>query len=215
MATRWVDRVRTTKQLSVFAGPLLEADATWTKVFSDALQEFNSLSRSLSLGVTMVQVKTPPTQGPGGADVEMEIGGGSLSFPFGKGQITVRNVDPNSLEGTAQPIGEPNEGGPLIKNVFIVLPKTPRLPSSTTREVGPPVKLCIAVHELFHACGLDNSDHTLDDIMACLNADVRTGKSPKDPKDPANDLFVAPNGKEMPPIFVGPGTARKVKALWT
>jgi hypothetical protein len=69
----------------------------------------------------------------------------------------------------------------------------------------------IAVHEMFHACGLDDRDHNSDDLFQG-NPQVGEGGSP------ANDKIQIP-GKDrrhwMPPLVLSAGTAGKVRRLWS
>src|SRR5262245_20999320 len=82
MAVPWFSGVKTAKKLTVFAGPNVTGGA-WNSVFSNAVQEFNTLSKSFSLGVALViSITAPDPKGPGGADVQFEAAGGPFTYNF-------------------------------------------------------------------------------------------------------------------------------------
>ena len=65
----------------------------------------------------------------------------------------------------------------------------------------------IAVHELIHACGLENQDHATDDGLFYF------------PLAPSGDgkIIVPAEGKEglpMPPLCLDALTAAKIGSLW-
>jgi hypothetical protein len=47
-----------------------------------------------------------------------------------------------------------------IAKAFIHVPATPMIGDLHPRGLGDPAKLVIAAHELIHACGLDDSEHS-------------------------------------------------------
>jgi hypothetical protein len=102
------------------------------------------------------------------------------------------------------------DGG--IEKAFIFLPAQPRVNTPRgVRAVGENVMKVIAVHELVHACGLENSDHALDDLFQA-NPQVDPGTTA------AQDRVRIQHGRRtryMPPLVLGGGTIRSIRTLWT
>jgi hypothetical protein len=88
------------------------------------------------------------------------------------------------------------------------------------REAGDPVKLVLAFHELIHATGLSNKDHSKSPNPDVLFDPNSAGQgSPLDFDHPENDFLVLlGTGKipppRLPPIFLNPETSGKILALW-
>lgn len=87
---------------------------------------------------------------------------------------------------------------------------------STT--VGDGVKLFIAVHEMLHACGLDDSDHSTK-----VDPDFFVGQPQPAPgatadKDKLQVRFEPrlelPFDKPKDPLMMGNATVTKIKAVW-
>jgi hypothetical protein len=205
MATRWRDDIRNSGQLSVFPGPKVTG-GKWDAVFNDALKQFNTLSSSLHLGVTLKKSVTPPDPtGPGGADVVFEAGSGTVSFMSDGQQFSVTTAG-NDIRGDTTTAGVQFGTGPVrLTKAFILVPITPQI-SAKGREVGDGLKLVIAVHELIHACGLANADHDLGVFFSPMN--------PVFDKNPANDKFQGGTSQMMPPIFLSPKTVTAIQSLW-
>jgi hypothetical protein len=92
------------------------------------------------------------------------------------------------------------------------------------RLVGEPVKLVVAAHELIHACGLDDSHHTVDDVFCWPRAKFEN-KNPNDDRVEAftgqrKEVLIAgrkvsqPVMVAMPPVFLNTPTQDKIRALW-
>jgi hypothetical protein len=80
MATPWIDKVKKSKQLTVFPTSAVKR-GRWAGVFTNALQEFNRISTTMKLGVTLAQSTVPPeTNGLGEADVNFDVAGGKADF---------------------------------------------------------------------------------------------------------------------------------------
>jgi hypothetical protein len=215
MATPWDDPIKATKQLTVFPTSNVTGGA-WDSVFNNALAEFNKLSKAHKLGVTLTKSQTPPSSnGPGAADVQFDAVNGTVTFTA-LGTAFSLTLNGNDLHGDTQVIKQsftgPGGTTPLrVAKAFIFVPSTPQTSPPNNRIVGDPVKLCIAVHELIHACGLANSDHS-----SVANADVFFGiPSLRDRVNPKDDRLVVGNpGKELPPIVLNPATVKVIQANW-
>jgi hypothetical protein len=210
MATPWVDRVKQTGQLSVFPGPGV-AGGGWVVVFDNALLRFNELSRLLSFRVRVTKATSPPDKsGRGGADIQFETASKHISFTA-LGQTESESFSGNGLHGLTKTVAMSFGGGPAkIEKAFIFVPSTPLTGGAKARVVGDGVKLVIAVHELIHACGLDEKgDHSpfTDPDLFLLVGSLSAGTSPQDDK-------LDFGGKIMPPIWMSRRTAAKIKALW-
>jgi hypothetical protein len=209
MATSWEDPIKKTKHLSIFPTSDVTSGA-WAGVFSNALTEFNKLSSHHHLGVTVVKSATPPDpSGPGGADVQFDTLSGTKTF-MSFGQQFSQTLDGNGVIAATQQIKTVVFSTTRIAKAFIYVPATPSTSPPNTRVVGDPVKLVIAVHELIHACGLENSDHTGTD------GDVFFGfPSLRERVRPADDrLAVGSPAKELPPIVLVPATVKLIQANW-
>src|SRR5262245_56880108 len=160
MPISWLDSVKQTGQLSVFPGPTVTGGA-WATVFDESLLRFNALSQLLAFRVTMVRATTPPDpNGSGGADVQFEAGNNQVSYTFQGTQYSMP-IDGNGVHGNTQVVKISfNATDYRIAKAFVFVPATPKLHGSTGREVGRGPRLVIAVHELIHAAGLSNADHS-------------------------------------------------------
>lgn len=215
MATPWQDHIKATKQLTIFPTSNVTG-GPWASVFNNALTEFNKLSSVHKFGVTLIRSQTPPDpNGPGGADVQCDAVSGTTTFTA-LGTAFSLTLNGSAIEGHTEAIkqiftGPQGSSAPRIAKAFILVPSTPTFGGASSRVVGDPVKLVIAVHELIHACGLANSDHSTGP-----NADVFFSiPSSRERVLPADDRIVVGNpSKEMPPIFLNASTVQKIQATW-
>jgi hypothetical protein len=205
MDARWLRNIKSTGQLSIFPGSSLTA--SWAKVFSDALREFNKLSSALSLGVTLTRGATKPTPALTGANVHLEATDRAITFDSFVGPVTITIGGSGTSGRTKSPIS-PSVG--RIGQSFICVPLTPQVlaPGGQLREAGDPIKLVILVHEFIHACGLD--DHTSmgdPDLFIAVLSDVAD-------VDPAKDKEDVGSGKKVPPLFLANQTMTRIQSLW-
>jgi hypothetical protein len=235
MATPWIDSIKNSKQLTVFPGPNVTGDSVWSKVFTDAMAVFNQLSASLKLGVTLIDARstTPPTgppdqkKWPDGANVQFEVGTGTVDFTAQGDTVSCTVLSgPGVIQAMTQPMRYQLGSGAnivlRIKRAFILVPIHPQVlatlippvpgQSGRNRDAGPPIKLVLAVHELIHACGLDNSDHLTggngDVFFYPPQFDAGTFDKPQD------DRIEVGGNRKLPPIFISAETQSKIQAIW-
>jgi hypothetical protein len=78
------------------------------------------------------------------------------------------------------------------------------------------VRLCLLVHELIHAVGLSNDEHSADDVFAAKSIVIQKGAYLKSRTQAAEDLVQPPDGSApMPPIRIGAKTLTNLKKAWT
>jgi hypothetical protein len=213
MATPWEDPIKKNKQLTVFPASNVTS-GTWSSVFTNALKEFNRLSSLLKLGVTLAQSSTAPdSKGEQGANVQFSIASGKASFKAFDQDFSSA-FDGSGIHGLTNLVKRGTIGGNLeIARAFIFVPSTPMISvPGGRRQVGDGVKLYIAVHELVHACGLDNADHSLgsdpDIFMNFPQADSGSV--------PANDrIRLNERNLKAPPLFLTARTALLIQRNWT
>jgi hypothetical protein len=175
MATPWEDtfKNRTPKGLTVFATKAV-TDGSWGAVFTKALTEFNRLSSVHKLGITLTVSTSSPDddkEGEGGAEVRFDVGSGTLTGRSLGTDFVENNFSPTSLHGFTQTFKRRFGTQPArMRRAFVFVPASPliqvavRQPNGDfrffDRQAGDGVRLFIAVHELIHACGLSNDDHS-------------------------------------------------------
>ena len=220
MPTPWLDKTKNTKQLTVFPTDGV-TKGPWSSVFTSALQEFNRISTAMNLGVTLVLSSTPPeTNGLGGADVNFDVGSGTMNYTVLGNDLSV-DVIGSAMHGHTQVVSVLNakkQANEVIK-AFTYVPATPMMSSGPAgkqiqRGVGDGVKLIIAVHELVHACGLSNSDHS-----PGIEADIFIAQPQPSPgAKPADDRLLLrlnpPNNIFAPPLFLTGRTAGLIRNNW-
>src|SRR5262249_41650486 len=147
-------RTFSTHQLTVFPDKSVTG-SPWNTIFTDALQEFNLLSSSLGLGITMVDARTttpplgpPDTNGIDGADVLFQAVNGPIIFTImGQQLLDPKTGKPFDLAGsgihglTLTPAFDfPREGGPRIVKAIVSVPATPSgLAGPAGRQINRPV----------------------------------------------------------------------------
>ncbi len=215
MPTRWLEAVRATKQLSIFPGASLSG--SWPTVFNNALQEFNNLSNTNGLGVTVSRSSVPVNRFLTGANVQVETSNGAMTFSdtFLGPQTVVLGGSGSAAKTRPLPSGNGRLGQALI-----LLPSTPKVFAGPTgqrtlREAGDPVKLVMLIHELIHACGLDNDDHTPlsnPDLFVATLVDSPDSNDPKKDREEIGSKNGIPI--TVPPLFLSSQTAVKIQAIW-
>ena len=183
MAMSWMTSVKDTGKLTVFNG--LNA-GRWATVFKPALDSFNKLSNQYGLGVKL-EGATDKAQ----ANVVMQLSGGTASFEYDG------NVGTASFDGTAA------HGITLIFSRDGAVEKAASFLPTNPKENHVDVLTFIAVHELIHACGLDNNDHANDGVFMTL-PNIRGGK-----------IWASQDSKKMPPLFLAPSTVSKIQGVWS
>jgi hypothetical protein len=88
-----------------------------------------------------------------------------------------------------------DEASTEILNVEIYLPER-------STKTHPNYLLFIAVHELIHACGLDNGEHS-DDGVFVTSPNLGNGK-----------ISSTKSSKPMPPLFFNESTQAKLSRAW-
>lgn len=204
MATPWTDNVRRSGQLSVYAGPSLRG-GQWAVVLREALGEFNRLSRQHRLGISMIRSGDAPTDS-GGAHVAVEAASDQISLTYA-GTNRSESFDGSRMHGRIFLI----ERGGRIERAFIFLPRRPQVNTPRgIRGVGQNVMKVIAVHELVHACGLTDAEHSADDLFQG-NPQVDPGTNAV--RDRVR-IQSAGSMSRMPPLVLSGSTARRISALW-
>jgi hypothetical protein len=166
----------------------------WTAVLDKAIAEFNRQMSHHGLKLTLSKVEK------------------------GMGPHIVLETQPgNGIHGSAPSQTMKLNGVEYLDLVTVRVPATPRIEPNNprSREVGPGVRLYILVHELIHAVGLSNDEHSGDDVFAAKALVIPKGTYLKS-KQTAEDLVQPFDGSApMPPIRIGAKTVTNLKKAWS
>ena len=166
----------------------------WTAVLDKAIAEFN---RQMSQhGLKLALSKVEKGMGP---------------------HIVLETQPGNGIHGSAPSQTMKLNGVEYLDLVTVRVPATPRIEPNNprSREVGPGVRLYILVHELIHAVGLSNDEHSGDDVFAAKALVIPKGTYLKS-KQTAEDLVQPFDGSApMPPIRIGAKTVTNLKKAWS
>jgi hypothetical protein len=224
----WADYVKKTKKLTIAIDESIGKQG-WAKAFKDGIAKFNELSGTTwKLGVTYETTENPVT-----ANVVAYAKVGDFKFGYKDAYYEMKEkafkFDGNSVHGLCS-MGYGDEKNRVTKTkesrlvkAFIFVPAKPYV-SRGQRLVGEPVRLVVVVHELIHACGLDDGHHTVDDVFCWPKASF-------DNKKPDNDRVEAFTGQyedvviagktikkpimvAMPPVILNKPTQDKIRSLW-
>ncbi len=197
MGTPWKTSVRNTKTLTVFNGI---TTGHWSNIFTIALAAFNEFAKPT--GIKMVKAGNESS-----ANIVMSLADGTAKFEF-LNKHYENSFSGTALHGLTKTLSIDGE----IQKAFVFLPERPTVTDFDNKGnmfeklASPNVMKVIAVHELIHACGLDEMrDHGGDGIfyypLAYQNGKVYV---PERGKNPALMPSVRPDG-----IITG-----KIKELW-
>jgi hypothetical protein len=218
MPSPWIKGVQQSGRLTVFAGPgFLSAPAWGAGLFKQILDEFNRLALTNRFDVRLIASATTPLPNGGGANVQLEVTNGKLAYfdVDGSWQTDTLDVSPGHIRGRTYLTGFGQSGTLKIARAFIFVPINPTL-GIGQRGVGKGPKMALTLHELLHACGLDNSDpghapgSTPNDLFT-TDTILQPGNKPDEDK-----MFLG--GKFQPDasghFVLTPTTIRLVQSVW-
>lgn len=192
MAIPWQSSVKAAGTLTVYDGL---TSGRWVHLFKIALQLFNGLG---------LPVKMTQTKDESGANVIMKVSTGTAAYIYDNTTFSTA-FDAKRLHGYTMLLHA--EGGPVQKAV-VFLPSDPQYDAGFIRGrmVSEKANLdqlkVVAVHELIHACGLENTDHADDGVFAS-NITPHGGK-----------IVAFGRKRTMPPLFLTQDTVGKVASVW-
>lgn len=202
MAMPWTSAIKRKKQLAVYTGSSL---GSWAGILKDAIREFNSLSRKHQLGVTLIESSNPPTDS-GGADISIQSANGAVSFSYG-GETRNGSFSGIQMHGLTWLFSRDG----FLEKAAVFLPSQPQVSTpKVVRPVGLNVMKLIAIHELVHACGLTNNEHSPNDLFQA-NPQVYPGDTASGDKV---TIQVGAKVSLMPPFVLSGPTANHIKRLW-
>jgi hypothetical protein len=145
----------------------------WANIFTLAIQSFNDLSTRHGLKVKLVETNEKER-----ADIVMSL------------------LDDEAFKGLVHGKARLSSQNGFLVGVEVRLPSQPA-------QNHKDVLLFIALHELVHACGLEDKDHDIDGVFMTL-PNIRDGK-----------IWASQDSRKMPPYFLAPSTVSKINALWS
>jgi len=193
MSKPWISGVKDTCKLTVYN----ELTGKWKNIFHLALESFKTLG---------VSVKIEKTEDKEQANVVMKLASTVATYTYENAEYS-HAFSGTGLHGYTMQLSRDGK----MEKAVIFLPETPQTSGGYVRgkyvveSVSQDIMLGIAVHELVHACGLENSDHADDGIFYFPLA--VSGKKLIVPEKDKNN-------RPMPPFFLSPLTICKVQSLW-
>jgi hypothetical protein len=197
MAKPWVKNIREKGELTVYNGL---KSGNWVHIFKAALEAFNQFGLPL---------KMTQTSSKENANVVIHVSTGPTTFDYAGTSYPGAALDPTRLHGATRLFGS-DDG---TEKAAVFLPADPksgpmfRKGKTVYEKATLEMMKVIAVHELIHACGLENKDHATDDgVFYFPLAPDGKGKIIV----PGKDL----DDVSMPPLRLSASTTAKVGTLW-
>jgi len=196
VVTPWLNSIRQTHKLTIFAA---QNAAAFVPILGTAITRFNALSQSLSLNVTYETSSTAPDpDNLNGANVQLALANGAYKFK-GLGADGNGFLAADARKGVTRFVtGGSAQDAKLVK-AFIFLP--------ARIQVHDFMKICMTVHEMVHATGIDNDEHSSD-----ADPDVFCSSLTPSGSGVQCGLFA---NRIMPPIWMTSRTAAKIQPLWS
>jgi hypothetical protein len=216
MATPWVTSIRSVGKLSVALTDEVR-NGLWGPAFIESIATFNSLMKTHNIGVQMAASATPPDpNGPGGADLLVDVGSGTVTFEAMGSKFSVDLGTGGTAHTQSISVGQGAGSREMVK-AFVFLPKTFDVQVGPAgqirmRPAGKFLRTCVLTHEFIHCCGLSNAEHSaamLHDIFI-PQIDSFGGATPD--QDKAN-LGGAP-AVLAPPFKLSTHTASVIRTIW-
>ncbi len=224
MPTPWGPHVQKSGRLTVFPAEKMLSAAAWGQtLFERILLEFNNLCQANTLGVRMIpDYKNEPQQNGLGADIRFDVTAGPCPIfnAAGKDEMGSLDTRPGHVRGVCfKPVAYWGPGA-KFDYVFKALVFLPVNPLVDNRTAGVHVRIATALHELFHACGLNEDDpgHGTEQIPAQGELDLyATGGVVLPGTNPGGDQLLI-GGRSVPGpggrYTITPRTASLVQSIW-
>jgi hypothetical protein len=198
MLLPWIESVKKTKTLLVFNGI---TNTKWKSIFPLALQSFNKLS----IGVKAKEIKDEKM-----ANVVVFTSEGIAKYTFDNQEL-VANFDGTRFHGYTMLLHRQNVF--ILEKAAVFLPNEPKIRGGY-KDNGDEIiespnlnqMRVILVHELVHACGLDNAEHDEDGLFQ---------KNLVPNGDKMASLIANKGSKPMPPMYLSSGTKTKILSNWS
>lgn len=202
MIKNWIGTVRSKGQLRVAAEGL--SGGNWGTIYDKALKNFNLLMKDKGINLELVAA----TKEAPAADVTVRSAAKQASFNYSGGSYS-KAFDGNGMHGLTVTLSDAATSE--ISEAHVFVPATPRITQSDpkSRLLGAEGCLFILVHELIHAAGLDNAEHTLDDVFCYPGEFVKGNTAADDRLQPWGGL-----GKPMPPFVLSSKTIAGLQQAW-
>lgn len=201
MGKSWTGSVKSAGKLTAFDGI---GGGRWSGLFQSGLDEINSLLKKSALSLTFEKATDEKK-----ANVIVRTSDGPIAFEY-EGTTYTKNFDGKSLKGHTSLIWR--EGDPTIEKAFVFLPSDPQIQVANfkNRTAGINILKAILIHEFIHAAGLENPDHSNDDVFYGYPT-YNYGSTPNEDK-----IGIMKNGNYIwfPPFFLSSSTVGKIQALW-
>lgn len=201
MARSWIDSIKSTGVLTVFARSAVQGGA-WANAWTQSFTIFNSFGSRVSLTQTTDEAN---------ANVIVDAVDGPVTVEFTTEfsvQRYSQTIDGNEMHGRTITLPQ-GYSYPNIEKAYIFLPSQPQITASSGRRlVGIEILKVILVHEFVHACGLENSDHSVGDLFQGAFTPT-PGTSP-----PLDRIQISPS-LSMPPIILSSSTVSLINSVWS
>lgn len=195
MINSWREDTRTTGKLRIAEKAGFKR-APWKGLLSRAIKEFNALSKTYDLLVTFVEDSQP-----------------------GQANVTVDTVAGSNLVGHAPfqsfvPEGRPDSDGRVFR-CDITLPSDPKVNTPQgQRRVGSGVLLVMLVHEMVHACGLSNEEHSKTTDLFLASPSILIGDRQAEDSVDSRRTAADKTRIGMPPLLLDDNTAESIRKSW-
>jgi hypothetical protein len=206
MPIHWPEATVRGRELTVYITPGASRSTVWMNVLGHVLKEFNAVSKAHKLPMRLKASNLAPKENSG-ADIAINVATDKINLTFPGHDPVSETFSAIQLHGRTLLFHRKNE---LLK-AFVYLPPTPKINTPKgMRGVGPKVLTVIALHELLHACALDEDEHG-DFGLFQANPSVNFGDTPiQDTVSVRSNVVGA-----MPPYVIDDATVQTLLDRWT
>ena len=204
MSKAWKPSIQRRGKLSVYFDASTRS-AVWSHVLGNVLHEFNVVAERHGINLRLSSSDQVPTA-TAGAEVAVHVASGDVAMTFCGKEVTEEIIS-TAMGGATRPVDE--EGG-KTKKAIVFLPSKPQISvPKGPRGVGSKVLMFIALHELLHAAGMEDSDHAQSGLFQTF-PEVDAGSSPD------HDRVRSQRGAHawMPPFTLAPDSVQTMLDLW-
>jgi hypothetical protein len=202
MAKPWSEAVRKSKQLSYHCQNSISG--LWAGALSEALRHFDHQASNF--------VKLVKADDSKSANIEIQAGGGKIDYTY-LGNPFQTFINGSGYIGRNQLLSIDG----IVEKSMIILPNMPNVNApringpSRVRPAGKNILIFIALHELIHACGLEDKDHT---SLCVFDGHPSPNGSADGPDKDVMETRTQKKRVNMPPFTISKTTLSKIASNW-